>query len=259
MTEFIGYFSWIYGIEAWIALISLTALEVVLGVDNILFISILADDLPEEQKGFARRIGLAFALLGRLVMLFLVAWIMSLESTLLVLFGEAFSSRDFIMIGGGLFLLAKSTTEIHDNLEGDSSQHTKSGSSVQASLAGVLAQIVILDGVFSIDSVITAIGLVDSISIIVIAMIAAMSIMVLTVNSIASFIEKHPSFKMLALSFLVTVGVMLTVEGFGVHVPKGYLYFAMAFSCGVEVLNLRVRRSRQEEPLHLKKQPDSPQ
>jgi predicted tellurium resistance membrane protein TerC len=258
MIELFGLFDWIYSIEAWIALISLTGLEVVLGVDNILFISILADDLPEKQQGFARRLGLGFALLGRLLMLFLVAWIMSLESTLLVLFEEAFSSRDFIMIGGGLFLLAKSTTEIHDNLEGDPS-HTSAGSNVQASLAGVLAQIAILDGVFSIDSVITAIGLVDSISIIVIAMVVAMSVMVLTVNTIATFIEHHPSFKMLALSFLVTVGVMLTVEGFGVHVPKGYLYFAMAFSCGVEVLNLQVRESREEERVHLKKQPESPE
>jgi predicted tellurium resistance membrane protein TerC len=248
-------FDWIFSAEAWIALISLSALEIVLGVDNILFISILADSLPKKQQNFARKIGLGLALGARLVMLFFVAWIMSLNEPLLSLFGEAFSARDFILIGGGMFLLAKSTTEIHDNLEGQAS-HGESKKPSKASLASVLVQIMILDGVFSIDSVITAIGLVEEITIIVFAMISAMVVMILTVNKIGNFVKRHPSFKMLALSFLVTVGVILTVEGFGVHVPKGYIYFAMAFSCGVEVLNMQMRKSR-EEPLHLKKQPEA--
>jgi predicted tellurium resistance membrane protein TerC len=254
-TTYPGWFGWMVSPEAWIALISLTALEIVLGVDNIIFISILADNLPEENQNFARRIGLGLALGARLVMLFGVAWIMSLTDPIFALLGETFSIRDFIMIGGGMFLLAKSTTEIHDNLEGDSS-HGSSGSAAKASLASVLVQIMILDGIFSIDSVITAIGLVEEISIIAIAMVTAMIVMIVSVNKIGDFIQRHPSFKMLALSFLVTVGVILTVEGFGIHVPKGYIYFAMAFSAGVEVLNMQMRKSR-EEPLHLKKQPES--
>lgn len=247
-------FAWVFSFEAWVALISLSALEIVLGVDNILFISILADSLPKKNRNFARQFGLALALIARLVMLFGIAWIMSLNNPLFELLGESFSARDLILIGGGLFLLAKSTTEIHDNLEGmENHGASKSG---EGSLLSVLAQIMILDGVFSIDSVITAIGLVEQISIIVISMISAMIVMILTVNQIGQFIQEHPSFKMLALSFLVTVGVVLTVEGFGVHVPKGYIYFAMAFSAGVEVLNMQVREARKDDRVKLKKQPE---
>lgn len=253
MLELLTVFDWVFSVEAWIALLSLSALEIVLGVDNILFISILADSLPEEEQEFARKIGLALALLARLVMLGAVAWIMSLNEPFFTILGEAFSARDFILIGGGLFLLWKSTTEIHDNLEGESA-HGSDKAGEKASLASVLTQIMILDGVFSIDSVITAIGLVDQISIIVIAMVSAMIVMILSVDVIGDFVQRHPSFKMLALSFLLTVGVILTVEGFGVHVPKGYIYFAMAFSAGVEVLNMQMRKSR--KPLHLKKQPE---
>lgn len=254
IAEFLGYFGWIYSFEAWIALLTLSALEIVLGVDNILFISILADNLPEEKQNFARKFGLALALGARLLVLTGVAWIMSLNQDLLVVFGESFSARDFILIAGGLFLLAKSTTEIHDNLEGEN-VHGDSETQAKTSVFSVLAQIMILDAVFSIDSVITAIGLVEEISIIVIAMISAILVMILTVDQIGNFVKRHPSFKMLALAFLVTVGVILTVEGFGVHVPKGYIYFAMAFSAGVEFLNMQMRKSR-EEPLHLKKQPE---
>lgn len=255
-------FEWIFHFEAWVALISLSTLEIVLGVDNILFISILSDNLPKKQRDLARRLGLIMALLGRLVMLFFIAWIMSLEATLFELFGQGFSAKDFILIGGGMFLLAKSTTEIHDNLEGpeQSEQHD----TTTATMTGVLIQVFMLDAVFSIDSVITAIGLVDmdqfvfsaNLTIIVIAMVAAMAVMIASVNVIGEFIEEHPAFKMLALSFLILVGSILVTDGLGFHVPRGYIYFAMAFSAGVEFLNLKMRKQR-EKSVHLRKQPSS--
>lgn len=247
-------FEWMASPGAWVALVSLTALEIVLGVDNILFISILSDNLPQKQRDFARRLGLGLALGARLVMLLGVAWIMSLNATLFEVLGEAISGRDLILMAGGLFLLAKSTTEIHDNLEGPEDLAEEKGAAVRSSLASVLAQIMILDGVFSIDSVITAIGLVEEIVIIVVAMVIAMIVMILSVNVIGRFIEEHPSFKMLALSFLILVGTVLTADGIGFHIPRGYLYFAMAFSAGVEFLNLQVRKQRRA-PVHLHKQP----
>lgn len=245
-------FEWVFHFEAWVALLSVTALEIVLGVDNILFISILADNLPKKHRDLARRLGLIMALLGRLIMLFFIAWIMSLNAPLFELFGETFSSKDFILMGGGLFLLAKSTTEIHDNLEGP--DKSKDHGAVPATFWGVILQVFLLDAVFSIDSVITAIGLVEEVSIIVIAMVVAMGVMILSVNVIGEFIEEHPSFKMLALSFLILVGSVLVTDGLGFHVPRGYIYFAMAFSAGVEVLNLKMRKHRKKS-LHLRKQP----
>lgn len=249
-------FEWIVSLEAWVALLSLTALEIVLGVDNVLFISILSDNLPRKQRDLVRRLGLGLALAGRLLMLFLVAWIMSLEVTIFRVLGEAFSARDFILMGGGLFLLAKSTTEIHDNLEGPEPFEKQEQASGIDSVFSVLVQVLLLDAVFSIDSVITAIGLVEEISIIVIAMVLAMVVMILSVNVIGSFLEEHPSFKMLALSFLILVGSILVSDGLGFHVPRGYVYFAMAFSAAVEFLNLRMRE-RKEESLKLRRQPST--
>lgn len=246
-------FDWIFMPQAWVAFFTLTALEIVLGIDNILFISILSDNLPKKQRDFARQLGLAVALLGRLMMLFLIAWIMSLSEPLFTVLGETISTKDLVLIGGGLFLLGKSTSEIHDNLEGPEATE-ESGHGKPDKLLGVVVQVLLLDAVFSIDSVITAIGLVEEISIIVIAMIVAMTVMVLTVNSIGRFIEQHPSFKMLALSFLILVGTILVSDGLGVHVPRGYIYFAMAFSASVEFLNLKMRKTK-KKTLHLRKQP----
>lgn len=246
-------FEWIFQFEAWIALLSITALEIVLGVDNILFISILSDNLPQDQRDYARRLGLIMALLGRLVMLFFIAWIMSLSTGLFEIFDRSFSSKDLILLAGGLFLLGKSTTEIHDNLEGPETEKETSSHTADT-LISVLVQVLLLDAVFSIDSVITAIGLTEVIPIIVIAMTVAMGVMILSVNVIGEFIEEHPAFKMLALSFLLLVGVVLMSEGLGFHIPKGYVYFAMAFSAFVEFLNLKIRKARQK-PVHLRKQP----
>ncbi|MFB6346602.1 MAG: TerC family protein, partial [bacterium] len=210
--------------------------------------------LPEEDRDFARRLGLAMALFGRLIMLFFIAWILSLSEPLFELIGHTVSTKDLILIGGGLFLLGKSTSEIHDNLEGPETSHGESFMTPDG-LTGVLLQILLLDVVFSIDSVLTGIGLVDEISIIVIAMCVAMGVMILSVNVIGQFIEEHPSFKMLALAFLIMVGTVLISDGMGFHIPRGYIYFAMAFSAGVQFLNLRMRK-RKEKSLHLRKQPE---
>jgi predicted tellurium resistance membrane protein TerC len=245
-------FEWVFRPEAWVALATLTSLEIVLGVDNILFISILSDNLPEKQRDLTRRLGLVMALLGRLIMLFFIFWIMQLSEPLFTVLGETFSGKDLILIGGGLFLLGKSTTEIHDNLEGP--DQAEDHGAAPATMGAVLFQVFMLDAVFSIDSVITAIGLVDTISIIVVAMVIAMGVMIVSVNVIGEFIEEHPSFKMLALSFLILVGTVLVTDGMGVHVPRGYIYFAMAFSAGVEVLNMKMRQQR-KKAVHLRKQP----
>lgn len=241
-------FEWLANPEAWIALATLTALEIVLGIDNIIFISILVGRLPEHQRNFARRTGLALAMLTRLALLFSLAWVMGLTEAWFTLLGEEISGRDVILIGGGLFLLAKATHEIHNSLEGeeDSVQAV-----VAANLVMVLIQIAILDIVFSLDSVITAVGLADHVSIMAIAIIIAVGVMLLAAKSIGDFVDSHPSIKILALSFLLLVGVTLMVEGFDVHVPKGYIYFAMAFSLSVEMINIRMRKKR--EPLKLRK------
>ncbi|MFA5633128.1 MAG: TerC family protein [Porticoccaceae bacterium] len=244
-------FDWISSPEAWIALVTLTTLEIVLGVDNIIFISILVSRLPVAQRNLARRLGLGLAMLSRLALLAGISWVMGLTDTLFTVLDKDVSGRDLILIGGGLFLLFKATSEIHHSLEGSDS-HTASVAS--ASFGMILAQIAVLDVVFSLDSVITAVGLVDHLNLMAIAIIAAVLVMLFAAKSIGDFVDRHPTIKMLALSFLILVGVTLIVEGFDVHVPKGYIYFAMAFSVAVEMLNLRVRRkSRSTQPVTLYK------
>jgi predicted tellurium resistance membrane protein TerC len=232
-------FEWLASPEAWIALATLTALEIVLGIDNIIFISILVGRLPEQQRNFGRRLGLGLAMVARLGLLFSIAWVMGLTEPWFSVLDHAISGRDIILIGGGLFLLAKSTHEIHASLEGAIGT-THSAASV--TLGSVLVQIAVLDIVFSLDSVITAVGLVEEVSIMAIAIVLAVGVMLLAAKSIGDFVDAHPTIKMLALSFLILVGVTLIVEGFDVHVPKGYIYFAMAFSVIVEMLNIRLRR-----------------
>lgn len=234
-------FEWIASPEAWIALATLAALEIVLGIDNIIFISILVGRLPDKQREPARLIGLALAMVTRLGLLFSIAWIMGLTEPWFTLFGEEISGRDVILIGGGLFLLAKATHEIHNSLEGVDGE---TGSVATASFGMVLVQIAILDIVFSLDSVITAVGLVDHVSIMAIAIILAVAVMLFAAKPIGDFVDRHPTIKMLALSFLILVGVTLIIEGFDVHVPKGYIYFAMAFSVAVEMLNIRLRKKQ---------------
>jgi len=232
---------WLISPDAWLALGTLTALEIVLGIDNIIFISILVGRLPESQRAFARRMGLGLALMARLVLLFCISWVMGLTEPWITVSTYAISGRDIILIGGGLFLLAKATHEIHNSLEG----MEESGATVVAtSLGMVLIQIAVLDIVFSLDSVITAIGLVDQISIMAIAIVLAVLVMLVAAKGISDFVDEHPTIKILALSFLILVGVTLMVEGFDVHVPKGYIYFAMAFSVTVEMLNIRMRKKR---------------
>ena len=243
-------FEWLTSPEAWIALGTLTALEIVLGIDNIIFISILVGRLPEGQRVFARRTGLGLAMIARLGLLFSISWVMGLTEPWVTVFTHAISGRDVILVGGGLFLLAKATHEIHNSLEGIE----ESGSTVvAASLGMVLIQIAVLDIVFSLDSVITAVGLVDQVSLMAIAIILAVLVMLVAAKAIGDFVDEHPTVKILALSFLILVGVTLMVEGFDVHVPKGYIYFAMAFSVTVEMLNIRMRKKRMP-PVRLYKQ-----
>lgn len=233
--------------ETWIAFLTLTALEVVLGIDNIIFISILAGKLPEHQRARARRLGLAAAAISRLALLFALAWIMGLTEPLFSVLGEEISWRDIILIGGGLFLIGKSTVEIHDKLEGAQGDKSRV---VAASFASVILQIMILDIVFSLDSIITAVGMVEHVSIMAAAIIVAVIIMVAFAGAVSRFVDRHPTIKMLALSFLVLIGVALLGEGFGLHIPKGYIYFAMGFAVAVEMLNLRLRRAGQPVELH---------
>ena len=241
-------FEWLASPEAWIALGTLTALEIVLGIANIIFISILVGRLPAHQRNFARRTGLGLAMGTRLALLFSLAWVMGLTQPWFTIFGEAISGRDVILIGGGLFLLAKATHEIHNSLEGVESEGKPV---VVASVGMVLVQIAILDIVFSLDSVITAVGLADHVSIMAIAIVLAVGVMLFAAKPIGDFVDANPTIKILALSFLILVGATLIIEGFDVHVPKGYIYFAMAFSVMVEMLNIRIRRGRQ--PMQLKK------
>ena len=243
-------FEWIVSPEAWIALATLTALEIVLGIDNIIFISILVSRLPEHQREFGRRVGLALAMLTRLALLFSIAWVMGLKETWFTILEQEISGRDTILILGGLFLLYKSTQEIHQSMEG---VEEETSVPIAAGLTGVLVQIAILDIVFSLDSVITAVGLVDYVSIMAIAIVIAVAIMLIAAKPIGDFVDRHPTVKVLALSFLILVGVTLIVEGFDVHVPKGYIYFAMAFSITVEMLNIRMRK-KAAAPVKLHKQ-----
>lgn len=238
---------WISSPETWIALLTLTALEIVLGIDNIIFISILANKLPEKQQDMGRQIGLAMAMITRIALLFSLAWLTRLTAPLFSVFHYEISGRDIILISGGLFLLGKSTFEIHEKLEGEEGHVSKS---VSASLAGVVFQIMILDIVFSLDSVITAIGMVNEIAIMVAAVVIAVGIMLFASGPISAFVNDRPTLKILALSFLLLIGFSLVADGLGLHIPKGYIYFAMGFSVFVEVINLQVRAKT--EPVHLR-------
>ena len=227
--------------QAWLAFATLVALEVVLGIDNIVFISILADKLPPERRERIRRLGLLLAMLMRLALLAILAWLVGLTAPLFELFGHGFSGRDLVLIAGGLFLIYKSTTEIHELVQGG---ETHTAAAVRTAAAAILAQIVLVDIVFSLDSIITAVGMVDDLRIMAAAVIVSVALMMAFAGPIGRFISARPTIKMLALAFLLMIGLVLVADGLGVHVPKGYVYFAMAFSVAVEMLNLRVRRSK---------------
>jgi len=227
--------------EAWLAFVTLVALEVVLGIDNIVFISILADKLPAAWRERIRRLGLLLAMLMRLALLAMLAWLVGLTAALFTLFGHGFSGRDLVLIAGGLFLIYKSTTEIHELVQGG---ETHTAATVRAAAAAILAQIVLVDIVFSLDSIITAVGMVDDLRIMAAAVIASVALMMVFAGPIGRFISARPTIKMLALAFLLMIGLVLVADGLGVHVPKGYVYVAMAFSVLVEMLNLRLRRGR---------------
>ena len=233
--------------QAWIAFFTLTALELVLGIDNIVFISILVDKLPKEKQEMARRIGLFMAMFMRIGLLLVLSWIIGLTAPLFTVVGQEISGRDLILIAGGLFLIWKSTGEIHQSLEGEEGH---ASSAVQATFTAVILQIMVVDMVFSLDSIITAIGMVDSLAVMIAAVIASVGLMMVFAGAIGRFVSKHPTIKMLALSFLVLIGVVLIAEGFDYHVPKGFVYFAMAFSVIVEMLNIRMRK-KSASPAHL--------
>jgi predicted tellurium resistance membrane protein TerC len=231
---------WITDPQAWIGFATLTVLEIVLGIDNIVFISILADKLPQGQQARARLVGLGLAMLTRILLLLSLTWVIGLTAPLFSVLGEEISGRDLVLLLGGLFLLGKSTHEIHGNLEGEEGEGS---ARVGPSFVSVLIQIMLLDIVFSLDSVITAVGMVDEIGVMIAAVVVAIGFMMAFSGSISGFVSRHPTIKMLALSFLILIGVALIAEGLDQHIPKGYIYFAMAFSVGVELLNLRVRRA----------------
>ena len=230
---------WLTNPEIWIALITLTVLEVVLGIDNVVFISILASKLPSSQQHRARRIGLALATITRILLLLSITWIIRLTAPLFVVLGREISGRDLILMAGGLFLLGKATREIHERLEG---AEERGDAKAAATFTGVIIQIMLLDVVFSLDSVITAVGMVRHVPVMIAAIVIAVIVMLVSVNTISVFIDRHPTIKMLALSFLLLIGVALVAEGLDTHIPKGYIYFAMAFSVLVEVLNMRAQK-----------------
>jgi predicted tellurium resistance membrane protein TerC len=233
--------NWLTDPNAWIGLLTLTALEIVLGIDNIIFISILSGKLPKAEQAKARRLGLFGAFTTRVLLLLSIAWVVRLTRPLFSLFGHGVSGRDVILIVGGLFLIAKATFEIHAKLEGE--EHgTRAGAGTAHSLAKIVTQIMLLDIIFSLDSVITAVGMVDQVAIMIAANVVALGIMLAAAGGISSFVDKHPTIKMLALSFLVLIGTNLVAEGLGVHIPKGYTYFAMGFSVIVEMMNIRLRK-----------------
>jgi predicted tellurium resistance membrane protein TerC len=242
---------WISDPQIWISLLTLTVLEIVLGIDNIIFISILSGKLPGEQQRKARQVGLALALITRVILLCGLAWVVKLDKPFwegsILSFKFAISGKDLILILGGLFLLGKSTHEIHEKLEGVDGEKTNR---MAATFNSVIVQIMLLDIVFSLDSVITAVGMVQEIGVMIAAVVIAMIIMLVFVNQISDFVDRHPTIKMLALSFLILIGCVLVAEGLGQHISKGYIYFAMAFSVAVEFLNLRMRRTTQKVELH---------
>ena len=232
---------WLTDPQVWIAFVTLTALELVLGIDNIVFISILAGKLPAEQQKKARLVGLGLAMFMRVGLLFSLSWIIRLTAPLFTVLGQSVSGRDLILIGGGLFLLGKSTYEIHERLEGEAGHGS---TRVAPSFTGVIIQILLLDAVFSLDSVITAVGMVNEIGIMIAAVVVAIVFMMAFAAPIGGFVERHPTVKILALSFLLLIGMTLIAEGLHRHIPKGYIYFAMAFSVFVEMINLRLRKSK---------------
>jgi predicted tellurium resistance membrane protein TerC len=240
--------------DVWLALLSLTAMEIVLGIDNIVFITILVGRLPSDKRRWVRQVGLVGALVTRLGLLFTLSWMMRLTEPIVTVLDHALSGRDLILLGGGLFLIGKATLEIHDKLEGGGEGEHGGGKARAAGL--VIVQIMIIDIVFSLDSVITAVGMAKQLWVMVTAMIVAVGVMLVFAGAVGDFVERHPSIKILALSFLILIGVMLTAEGMGKHVSKGYVYFAMGFSLGVEMLN--IRRTRKQPPVHLRSPYETP-
>ncbi|AFJ01323.1 Integral membrane protein TerC [Methylophaga frappieri] len=241
---------WLSDPNLWIALATLTALEIVLGIDNIIFISVLVSRLPPEQRQQARLIGLGLAMGTRILLLLVLTWIMGLTQPLFSVLAQTFSGRDLILLAGGLFLLAKSTHEIHHSLEAGNRPDPHQPLVYTTSFAAVITQIAIIDLVFSLDSVITAVGLVEQVSIMIIAIIIAVVVMMFSAKTIGDFVDTHPTIKILALSFLILIGFTLMAEGLGLHIPKGYIYFAMAFSVVVEMLNIRIRKRHQPVQLN---------
>jgi len=242
-------FGWTSTADGWVALLTLTALEIVLGIDNVVFISILSSKLPPGKRETARKVGMFLAMFIRIALLLSITWVMGLTEPLFHLLDRGISGRDLILIVGGLFLIAKSTHEIHLKLEGD---EESSSTRRVVSFAGVIVQILLLDIVFSLDSVITAVGMADHVAVMIAAVVIAVAVMMLSARAVSRFVEQHPTVKMLALSFLILIGVSLIGEGWGHHIPKGYVYFAMGFSLFVEMINLRVRAK--SEPVHLRQQ-----
>lgn len=238
---------WLTDPQAWVALATLTALEIVLGIDNIIFISVLVSRLPQRNQNKARVIGLGLAMITRLLFLLSITWVMRLTATLFTVLTEEISGRDIILIGGGLFLLWKSTSEIHNSLEGEEKKRLQKA---VAGFATVLIQIALIDVIFSLDSVITAVGLAREIGVMMIAIVIAIIVMMFSAQAIGDFVDRHPTIKILALSFLVVIGVALIAEGFDLHIPKGYIYFSMAFSVTVEMLNMKLRKRAVPVKLH---------
>jgi predicted tellurium resistance membrane protein TerC len=232
---------WVLDVQLWISLLTLTLLEIVLGIDNIIFISILAGKLPSDQQQKARTVGIALALITRIMLLCSIVWLIGLTKPWFTIFAHSFSGKDLVLLLGGLFLIAKSTHEIHGSLEGEEGERSIR---VRATIWSVVTQIILMDIVFSLDSVITAVGLAQQISVMIVAVILAVIVMLLSAGAISDFVNRHPTIKMLALSFLLMIGVMLVADAFNHHIPRGYIYFAMAFSMGVEMLNIRARGKR---------------
>ena len=244
---------WLFSSEIWISLLTLTALEIVLGIDNVIFISILAGKLPQNQQAKARKLGLSLALITRILLLCSITWLMKLTADLFTLpiLNEGISGKDLILLVGGLFLIGKSVVEVHEKLEGEDGH--ASSTKKRASFASVIVQIMLLDIVFSLDSVITAVGMANHLGVMIAAVVVALGVMLMFAGAISDFVNRHPTLKMLALSFLILIGVTLIGEALGKHIPKGYIYFSMAFAFGVEMLNLKLRsKSHAEKPVELR-------